>query len=44
MGSPDSDGQDRDEQRDRAVNLIAWSVLGAVVLLAVLGVLLVLSA
>lgn len=43
MGSPDPDGHDREERRDRAVNVIVWSLLGAVVLLAALGVLLVLA-
>lgn len=43
MGSPDPDGHDREERRDRSVNVIVWSLLGAVVLLAALGVLLVLA-
>lgn len=43
MDPPDPDGHDRDERRDRAADVIGWSLLGAVVLLAALAILLVLS-
>lgn len=43
MDPPNPDEYDREERRDRAVSVIGWSLLGAVVLLAALGVLLVLS-